>query len=624
MVGGVGVGAFVGDLAIGLERHETVREADGNEELVAVFGGEFRADPLTVGRGATADVDRDVEDPAADAADQLVLPARRRLEVQPAQGEGGRGIGVVVLHEGAVDAECGKGGDRMHLGEPATGVAMAFGADELDGGGHNGVAIVHCCLLPLLKYRTPTWPQARRTACNVAIWRACAYRREMLDHASAPGKRWIGHVPFVVLLCSFCGLAFLGGSSRPDTFALVALRPILLAALFCLAILPQTFDARTLRPLLILLGLFATWIVFQLVPLPSGLWSALPGHQRFVMADSLIEATPWRPISLVPDVTFGALVDLLVPLVLLIALGMSGPRGRRVAPEIIIAVAMLGVFFAVVQSLTGSGPMYRVSYPTISGIFANRNHQALMLAIGIPFAALWVRDGGLLRVPTNVRMMVGGLCILLFLGTILITGSRAGLVLGMLGLVAVPGILPTTWLRDRRIWSISVALVAMLFAGIIYFGRAQSVDRLMTMQGTGGEGRIEFLPITWTILRDFFPFGAGISVFDPIYRVYEPDWALHTGYFNRAHNDWLDLVLGGGAVAAILALALCIVLARAVANGFKQREQRYSTIAAATALLQIAIASGVDYPLRTPLLSGVFTLICVLLFVPSGPRQRTP
>lgn len=49
------------------------------------------------------------------------------------QGEGGGGIGVVVLHEGAVDAERGEGRDGVNLGEPATGIAMAFRADELDG-----------------------------------------------------------------------------------------------------------------------------------------------------------------------------------------------------------------------------------------------------------------------------------------------------------------------------------------------------------------------------------------------------------------------------------------------------------------------------------------------------------
>lgn len=99
-----------------------------------VFGAELRPDPLAMGRRSVADIDRDVIDAPSDAAHQLVLTAWRRLEMQAAQGKGRRGIGVVVLHEGAVDADRREGGNRMHLGEPATGVAMAFGTDELDGG----------------------------------------------------------------------------------------------------------------------------------------------------------------------------------------------------------------------------------------------------------------------------------------------------------------------------------------------------------------------------------------------------------------------------------------------------------------------------------------------------------
>lgn len=147
MVGGIGGGAFIRDFAIRLERHETVREADRDEQLVAVFRAQFGADPLAIGGRAVAHVDRDIEDPPPDAAHQLVLPPGRRLEMQAAQGEGGGGIGVVVLDEGHGDAQRSEGRHGMHLGEPATGVAMAFGADELDGKGHGARLSVpaHAC-----------------------------------------------------------------------------------------------------------------------------------------------------------------------------------------------------------------------------------------------------------------------------------------------------------------------------------------------------------------------------------------------------------------------------------------------------------------------------------------------
>lgn len=109
-------------------------ETDRNEELMPVLGRQFRADPLAIGGRALAHIDRDVEDAPADAAHQLVLSPVRRLKMQAAQREGGCGVGMIVLHEGAIDAEPGEGGHRMDLGEPATAVTEAPGTDELDGG----------------------------------------------------------------------------------------------------------------------------------------------------------------------------------------------------------------------------------------------------------------------------------------------------------------------------------------------------------------------------------------------------------------------------------------------------------------------------------------------------------
>ena len=100
---------------------------------------ELRAHPLAIGRRTAPYVDRDVEDAPPDAAHQLVLPARGRLEMQPAQREGGGGERVIVLHKGAADAECLEGGHRIDFGEPAAGIAEPAGTDELDGG-HGGMA----------------------------------------------------------------------------------------------------------------------------------------------------------------------------------------------------------------------------------------------------------------------------------------------------------------------------------------------------------------------------------------------------------------------------------------------------------------------------------------------------
>jgi hypothetical protein len=95
--GVVGAGAEVGDVGDLAEHGETVAEADRDEELAMLLVVEDVPLPLAVGRRVAAQVDGNVEDLAARAANQLRL-ARLGLEVEAAQGAPG-GARVVVLDE---------------------------------------------------------------------------------------------------------------------------------------------------------------------------------------------------------------------------------------------------------------------------------------------------------------------------------------------------------------------------------------------------------------------------------------------------------------------------------------------------------------------------------------------
>ena len=54
-----------------------------------------------------------------------------------------------------------------------------------------------------------------------------------------------------------------------------------------------------MRVPLILLGALAALMAIQLIPLPPGIWTALPGRERYLEAAAAIGIPqPWRPISL--------------------------------------------------------------------------------------------------------------------------------------------------------------------------------------------------------------------------------------------------------------------------------------------------------------------------------------
>jgi len=205
---------------------------------------------------------------------------------------------------------------------------------------------------------------------------------------------------------------------------------------------------------------------------------------------------------------------------------------------------------------------------------------------------------------------------------ILLTGSRAGLAAGGLALLAALALIARApivpqRLRISRAISIRRGLLLAAIAGVVVlaavlavlFARALSVDRLMT-EDPADNLRFAVLPTLLRMARDFFPFGSGFGSFEFVYRIYEPENLLGPRYLNEAHDDWLQLIIEGGlaglAIAAVFAAWLIrtfIGIIRGKAGlGRDRRLMAFGVIAL------LLLASLVDYPLRTPMLSTLFVL----------------
>ncbi|RYE71205.1 MAG: O-antigen polymerase, partial [Oxalobacteraceae bacterium] len=259
------------------------------------------------------------------------------------------------------------------------------------------------------------------------------------DFSPLRGPEWPAHVRFalLVVLLAFCALG--GGASRPDVLSMALVKPaaILLGAFSLL--LPGPFRWRELRTPLLLLVALAAVIAIQLVPLPPTLWAWLPGHAQLMPVTDLAGQV-WRPISLAPDLTIASLTALSVPVAALLLLaGISVERSWRLLPYLIGLVVLSALFGA---GQIAGGPdspfyLYRVTN-TVSavGLLANRNHQALLLALGIPMLAVWASFGRE-KQDRNAwqRWMIAGTMSVLLLPILAVTGSRGGLIAAPVGLL---------------------------------------------------------------------------------------------------------------------------------------------------------------------------------------------
>lgn len=416
-----------------------------------------------------------------------------------------------------------------------------------------------------------------------------------------------------------------GGASRADVFSLLYLRP---AAIFCLAamlITPGAIEFRRYWPLFAMLAGLAAIIAAQLIPLPPQLWLSLPGHARYAEAVALAGGGAWHPLSLSPNLTLNSLVALLVPLAALTGYAAIRPDQRASLLPALIVAGCASAILGVVQLSLGNDSfayLYQVSHPwSPNGFFSNRNHQAALLAMLLPMLAVWVRMPAADAQRRRTRFWTAILIGLFLVPVQLTTGSRAGIALTLVGLAGVA--LLGGGRRERadpaaRRRALArrgmLVLLPVLLAGIVtLYGRDLALQRLV-VEDIQADLRVEHTRLMLRMVGDFFPFGTGFGTFDPVFRTYEPDSSLDPSYFNRAHNDLIEIVLNGGLPAVLLLAAFLGWYAWSLRAAFVRAPARSPALLltrlGALMIAMVLLASLVDYPLRTPLMGVIFTIAC--------------
>ncbi len=433
---------------------------------------------------------------------------------------------------------------------------------------------------------------------------------------------------------------FTGGGSRDDIQSLLLLRP--LAILFCayaLTIKTQEQWKGRMFPLYIVGALFVLMVV-QLIPLPPSTWVELPGRQLFAdIADIAGIEQPWRPLTLSPSKTLNSLFSLAVPMAaIMLYLNLDREYRRRVVPVMIILIVISAIWaiFQVIGPARGPLYIYRITnLGTGVGLFANRNHQAVMLASTIVMLGWYA--GSLKPTAKHVvlKFYASIATIFVFVPLIFITVSRAGLVLMVPALVLALFLVfygnyrPGTTSRKRgskhskrKLFSVRrvvlaisiMALVGMVVLSIL-LSRSLAFDRLFSGNDVD-DLRVQLLPTLFTMMKEYMPWGSGFGSFEHVYKIVEPQELLRPTYLNQAHNDWLQYPIEGGIPAILIALGACGWLAlrfwTLAKNWRSANPAKYRALMCFTVILFLLAASTVDYPLRVPSVVAVFSLlVCI-------------
>ena len=243
-------------------------------------------------------------------------------------------------------------------------------------------------------------------------------------------------VPAYILLC-----IVLGGSTQ-GYWGAATLQLLGIAIIAWSLLTPDRLAlSGPAKGLFAIAGLIVLLPLVQLIPLPPGLWTAIPGREPIAEGYRLLgQPLPWLPISLTPYETMATVLPLLPPLAVLAGMLIAGAYRSS---WIVIAV-LIGTFTAVMlgalQVSSGDplqSPWYlydRTNHGVATGFFANSNHMATLLVASIPMlfalvAELRKRSKAASSESALMLMAIGALLVLLV--GIFLTGSLAVLLLAL-------------------------------------------------------------------------------------------------------------------------------------------------------------------------------------------------
>lgn len=441
---------------------------------------------------------------------------------------------------------------------------------------------------------------------------------------------------FWILLAYLIIIFFTGGGSRIDVQSLLVLRPlsVIACAVAVLTIRRAHFEGR--QWIFWGMGALLLLVVLHLVPLPPEIWQGMPGRMPLAEVDRIAGlGDVWRPLTIAPMNGWHTLLSLFAPIaVFLLGVQLTRDDLYRLLPAVIGLGAVSGLFGVLQVISDPHGPLYLyriTNNGSAVGLFANRNHAAVLLACMFPILSTYASTSSGNADRQRARQLLSASIAIILVPLIVVTGSRSGLLISIFGLIAAAKLYRTPKQgqivrRSEKHWKIGtvpllggIIVLCMGFLSIL-FTRANAVERLFG-QSTAENARGEFWSISLNMAWTYFPFGSGTGSFVEAFQIAEPDHLLNANYVNHVHNDWIEVALTAGLPGMLLLLiALATYLVQTVrlwrSPDGRARSARLAKMAAVL-ITMLALASFTDYPLRTPAMM-CFGALCVLWFAEVG------
>jgi hypothetical protein len=413
-------------------------------------------------------------------------------------------------------------------------------------------------------------------------------------------------------------ILILGGAGTPPPFIQIYITAsslvVILGALWRLR---EGFPSHSATYAAVIAALCLALPLAQLIPIPFEIWKSLPGREVAARAFDALGATPSSlATSLGPTGTKRASLSLLPPVAAFLGV-LSVPRKHFwFISAAIVFCALLGFMIGIIQKSRGfaSGLYFYVdsdiddaqkeafgAYAT--GTFGNRNLFAAQLFSSVPFLAAFAMA---LAKRWQLRPILTFGFTLVYIGLLVAVlatiGSRAGTVLAMVSILLTFALVLRLGTPNGGRISAGKGLIALI-VGLVVMAQASMVG-ILRLAATDPlrDSRVSIATVSLEAAKAQFPAGSGFGTFVPVYQLYEGPNTIVNSFVNRAHNDWLEVALEGGAPALVLMALflgwLLYVLYKALRIAAQDPPNAHIRAAGIAALLLMLHAIG-DFPFRT-------------------------
>ncbi len=392
----------------------------------------------------------------------------------------------------------------------------------------------------------------------------------------------------------FVGPYLLGGRHTMGRFVFILFALVMACAWLAIGCLRRRgLWVRSPAEWLLLAG--GLLVVAQIMPLPQSVLHQVSPHQAETLplwSDG--GATPlklgtWNQVSLAPAETReGLAVFLAYSLIFLVTVQriQSLADVMRLLRWIAMA-AMLMAGFGLLQYLTSNGKFlwvyehpFRTTSDVVKGSFANRNHFAHFLALGLgPLLFLVVSKLQATRGPLDrsaarqtlsaarggvpLSLLLVALGVVLFAG--LMTLSRGGAIAAAVAVTVCVGVYYCSSLLDKKYLAAAAGIGVVLLASLLVHGYDRVTDRLddfaegsMDDLDTSNARRMIWAANIETV-KHFMLLGTGVGSHEHVYPLFLQEY--FPVVFSHAESGYLQVASETGLVGFALLLAgigLCV------------------------------------------------------------------